>query len=152
MQSYPEAVLPPLPEPKLNGPTWWAPVLARPLRRDPRGPFTLAKSGLPRLLTRSMSVPSVAAGYVETDIVTRQGGIRSLNVSRFYWQDLNDPVGNTLTTAARRVSIITNFQNRGGMRKKMLSGATLEAAQRSESKTQTRSSFSPAIRAKRGWC
>lgn len=130
MQPFVEEVMGPLPEPKLNGPPWWTPVLARPQRRDPSRSIHLGELITSALLySQYVRAVSLQPDIVETDILTRQAEFDPATFLDSTWQDFNDPVGNTLTTGGATRFNNHNFQNRGGMRKKMTSGATLEAAQ-----------------------
>lgn len=112
-------------------PPWWNDRLAVSLF-DPTKSRPLPLSELlMSTLYNSQYVKSISLEplILETEIVTSSAGFDPGAFLDSKWQDLNDPVGNTLTTGGANRFLQDDLQNRIGMRQKNSYGGSFEAGQ-----------------------
>lgn len=110
---------------------WWDQRVSQSLRADAK-PWQIDLDSLLLVaLTRSDHVLAVSLEpqIRETEINRQLAQFDSTSFLESKWNDLNDPVGNTLTTGGPSRYLDRDWQNRGGVRRKNWLGGQVELAQ-----------------------
>ena len=125
----PEALSPP--EAADSNNPWWDEKVSQSLRSDSK-PWQVDLDSL-LLLTLASSDHVLAISLEpqirETEINRQLAQFDSTAFLESKWNDLNDPVGNTLTTGGPSRYLDRDWQNRGGVRRKNWLGGQAELAQ-----------------------
>lgn len=127
--SQPAEELPPVEIPV--GRAWWDATVGRPIRADAR-PWEMDLDGLLMIaLEHSDHVLAVSLEpeIRETEISRQMAQFDTLSFLDSKWNDLNDPVGNTLTTGGPSRYLDDHWFNKGGFKRLNWYGGQAELAQ-----------------------
>ena len=110
---------------------WWQAPVSQPLR-PAAAPWRVDLDTLLMIaLQRSEHIRAISLEplILETEIARQAAQFDPTAFLNSKWNDLNDPVGNTLTTGGPNRYLDNNWENTGGVRQKNLAGGQWQLAQ-----------------------